>query len=128
MPAHPGADTDSARGIMGDATVMFRAVPGWGTLLEGWRLGDVAGVAADSRDRIHVLTRDDHPVIVLDRDGGFLFSWGEGDLACPHGIFIDEEDLVYVADNTDHTVRVFDADGRPVRVLGTPGAPQDTGW
>jgi hypothetical protein len=31
----------------------------------------------DSKDNVYVFNRGAHPVIVFDRDGGFLRSWGE---------------------------------------------------
>jgi DNA-binding beta-propeller fold protein YncE len=107
--------------------VRYHALPGWERLPEAWDLYEVAGVAVDSRDRIHVLTRGEHPVIVLDRGGGFLHSWGDGVFPWPHGISIDADDTVYIADSTDHTVRVFDIEGTLLRTLGTPGTATDSG-
>ena len=39
---------------------------------------EVAAVAVDSRDRVYVFNRGEHPVMVFDRDGTFLHAWGEG--------------------------------------------------
>src|SRR5437764_657207 len=95
----------------------FEACAGWGTLPEGWRLVEVAGVATDSRDR----------VFVFDREGRFLVSWGEGLFTRPHGITIGPDDAVYCADDLDHTIRKFSAEGKPLLTLGTSGRPSDTG-
>ena len=38
----------------------------------------MAGVATDAEDRVYLYTRDTPRVIVYDRDGKFLKSWGEG--------------------------------------------------
>ena len=62
----------------GEARVRFEVCEGWGELPDGWRFVEVAGVATDSRDRVFVFNRGEHPVIVFDRDGRFLGSWGEG--------------------------------------------------
>ena len=39
----------------------YEVVEGWGKLPEGWRWGQVGGVAVDSHDEVHVFTRSDHP-------------------------------------------------------------------
>jgi sugar lactone lactonase YvrE len=102
-------------------------VPDWEQLPAGWSHGDVAGVATDSHDRVYVFNRSEHPLIVYDRDGRFLRSWGEGVFTRPHGITI-HDDTVYCADDTDHTVRAFTLDGDLLWQLGTLNTPSDTGY
>ena len=53
----------------------YEVVEGWGKLPEGWRWGQVGGVAVDSHDEVHVFTRSDHPLMVFDTEGNFLRSW-----------------------------------------------------
>jgi DNA-binding beta-propeller fold protein YncE len=114
--------------IVGDkSTLAFELVEGWEQLPRGWEHGDVAGVATDSQARVYVFNRGQHPVIVYERDGRFLGSWGEGVFTRPHGITI-RDDVVYCADDTDHTVRAFLPDGRLLWTLGTPHQPSDTGY
>jgi hypothetical protein len=48
-----------------------RRVPPRYTYREG------AAVCVDSKDNVYVFNRGAHPVIVFDRDGKFLRSWGE---------------------------------------------------
>ena len=68
------------------------------------------------------------PVLeVLDRDGQFLTSWGEGLFRRAHGIAVGPDDAVYCTDDLDHTVRKFTTDGRLLQTLGTSGQPSDTG-
>jgi DNA-binding beta-propeller fold protein YncE len=105
----------------------FEACAGWGTLPDGWRFVDVAGVSTDSNDRVFVFNRGDHPIIVFDRDGQFLESWGEGLFARPHGITIGLDDVVYCTDDLDHTVKKFTPEGRHLSTLGTGGCPSNTG-
>ena len=88
---------------------------------------EAVAVAADAQDRVLVFNRGEHPVMVFDRDGRFLRSWGEGLFARPHGIFIGPDDTVYCTDDLDHTVRKFTPDGRLLLTLGTSGKPSDTG-
>jgi hypothetical protein len=62
----------------------FEVCEGWGALPDGWRFVEVAGVATDSHDRVFVFNRSDHPIIVFDREGRFIGSWGEGLFVRPH--------------------------------------------
>ena len=105
----------------------FEACEGWGVLPDGWRFVEVAGVATDSHDRVFVFNRGDHPVIIFDRDGRFIDSWGENLFGRPHGITIGPDDAVYCTDDLDHTVKMFTPEGEPVGMLGKSGCPSDTG-
>ena len=58
----------------------------FGALPDGWTYREAAGIAVDDRDNLYVFNRGGHPVIVLDRDGKVLRSWGEGVFTNPHGI------------------------------------------
>ena len=102
----------------------FRYVPqDWGQLPDGWTLGDVGGVAVDDHDAVYVFNRSEHPMIVFDRRGRFLRSWGEGVFSRPHGIDIAHDGAVYCTDDGDHTVRKFTPDGQLLLQIGTPGQP-----
>jgi DNA-binding beta-propeller fold protein YncE len=105
----------------------YEANDRWARLPHGWSWPEVAAVATDSRDHVFVFNRGEHPVIVFDRDGEFLTSWGEGMFARPHGIFIGPDDSVFCTDDVDHTVRKFTPEGRLLLTLGTSGKPSDTG-
>lgn len=112
---------------VGESSMTYQLVDGWEQLPSGWSHGDVAGVATDSQDRVYVFNRGEHPVIVYDRDGRFLSSWGEGLFTRPHGITITD-DVVYCADDTDHTVRKLSLTGELLLTLGTAHRPSDTGY
>jgi DNA-binding beta-propeller fold protein YncE len=105
----------------------YEPVPEFAKLPDGWSLVEVAGVAVDSRDRLFVFNRGEHPVIILDRDGRFESGWGEGVFRRPHGISIGADDAVYCTDDVDHTVRKFTPNGELLLTLGTSGRPSDTG-
>jgi DNA-binding beta-propeller fold protein YncE len=113
--------------IVGEGKYTYRVAEGWEQLPEGWNHPDVASVAVDSRDRVFVFTRSAHPVIVYDREGRFLYSWGEGQFPNAHGITIGPDDLVYCVDTLDHTVRKFHPDGTLLMTIGTSGMPSDSG-
>jgi DNA-binding beta-propeller fold protein YncE len=99
----------------------------WAKLPAGWTWTEVAAVAVDSRDRVYVFNRGDHPVIVFDRHGTFLAAWGEGQFRRPHGIFIGPDDAVYCIDDLGHAVRKYAPDGTFLATLGPAGVASDTG-
>jgi DNA-binding beta-propeller fold protein YncE len=103
----------------------YTAVEGWGKLPDGWRFVEATSVAVDSHDRVHVYNRGEHPVIVFDRDGTFLRSWGEGETVRAHAITIGPDDSVWLTDDGAHTVRQFTADGKLLLTLGTRDKPAD---
>lgn len=101
----------------------FRVDLSWPQLPEGWSFHEVADVAVDSQDRVYVLSRGEHPMMVFDRDGTFLASWGEGLFSRPHGLTIGPDDLLYCVDDGDHTVRKCTAEGEVLMTIGRPGEP-----
>jgi DNA-binding beta-propeller fold protein YncE len=106
----------------------YEACEPWGELPAGWRFVDVAGVATDSRDRVFVFNRGEHPVMIFDREGRLVGSWGEENrFARPHGITIGPDDAVYCTDDLDHTVKKFTPEGTLLATLGKSGVPSDTG-
>ena len=113
---------------IGQHRLAYEVIEGWERLPEGWSFVEVAGVAVDSSDRVYVFNRGEHPLIVFDKEGKFLDSWGEGLFTSAHGIFIDRNDHIYCADNFDHTVRKFTTDGTLLMTLGEVDRPADTGF
>lgn len=105
----------------------YEVVNGWGKLPKGWVFTQVAGVAVDSKDRVLVLCRGAHPIIVFSREGEFIESWGEGIFSNAHGAYIDEEDNFYCVDSADHTIRKFARDGELIFTLGTEDKPAPPG-
>ena len=64
--------------ILGSGEHRYRVVENWAKLPDGWSLTDVAAVAVDSKDRVYVFNRGEHPMVVFDRDGNFLTHLGRG--------------------------------------------------
>jgi len=101
----------------------FRVLEGWGRLPEGWRYVEAAGVAVDSKDNVYVFNRGEHPLIVFDREGNFLRSWGEGLVGRAHGITIGPDGEVWLTDDGNHTIRKFTPEGRLLLTIGDPDKP-----
>jgi DNA-binding beta-propeller fold protein YncE len=93
---------------------------------DGEPFGLVSRVAADAQDRIYVFQRRDPPVVVFDREGKHLGSWGSGAVTDPHGLKI-VGDTVYTTDRSDSVAKSFTLDGKPVLELGQRGVHSDTG-
>jgi DNA-binding beta-propeller fold protein YncE len=114
--------------IYGTGSYRYEHVPGWAKLPAGWVWGHGTGVAVDARDNVYFFNRTVHPVIVFDRVGSFLGSWGEGLFKRPHGVFITPDQFVWGADDGDHVISKFSLDGRLLKTLGVQGRPSDTGY
>lgn len=132
-------------------TPNYRVDPFWPKPLPNdWILGEVAGVAVDSRDHIWItqrpgsLTPDElgaaqdpplsiccqsaPPVMEFDAEGNYVQGWGgagEG-YEWPvneHGIFVDDKDNVWIGGNgpDDHQVLKFSRDGTFLLQIGQAG-------
>ena len=109
--------------IVGAGEYTYRAVENWAQWPDGWRLGDVAAVGVDAKDNVYAFHRGDHPVVVFDRDGHYVRSWGDGVFQRAHGIHMGQDDTIYLTDDGDHTVRKCTLDGKVLLTIGIPGEP-----
>jgi hypothetical protein len=57
------------------SALSYGVIEGWEQLPPGWEHRDVAGVAVDGGDRVYLICRGDHPIIVYDSKGNFC-AWG----------------------------------------------------
>ena len=95
----------------------------WGNLPEGSTYKEATAVDVDSKDNVYVFNRGTHPMIVFDRGGDPLRTWGDGVFSNPHGVTVGPDDSIYCVDNGDHTVRKFTPEGRLLMTIGTEGEP-----
>ncbi|MHB1133615.1 MAG: peptidyl-alpha-hydroxyglycine alpha-amidating lyase family protein [Chloroflexota bacterium] len=112
----------------GSGKIVYELVEGWGQLPAGMDLVEVPALGVDSRDRVYVFSRGEHPVVVFDREGRFLYSWGEGVFTRAHGLWIGPDDSLYCVDDGDHTLRKCTPEGKVLFTIGVPHQPSETGY
>jgi len=109
--------------IFGAGEYTYRAVEGWAKWPEDWSLHDVAAVGVDRNDNVYAFHRGDHPMVVFDRNGNVLRTWGEGTFKRAHGVHMAPDETIYLTDDADHTVRRCTLDGKVLLTIGIPGTP-----
>lgn len=114
--------------IFGSGDLIYEPIEEWARIPMGWDLIEVPAIAIDSEDRLYTLTRSEHPIVVFDRDGNFLGSWGEGEFVRPHGIFVGPDDSLYCVDDFAHSVRRYTRDGKLLATIGAAGQPSETDY
>ena len=108
---------------LGSGKFRYEVQEDWAKVPPGWSFRDVAAVAVDHQDRVYVFNRGEHPMMVFDRDGHFLRSWGEGVFNRAHGLHIGPDESLYCTDDGDHSVRKCTLEGKVVLTIGIPGKP-----
>ena len=113
--------------IVGSGTYTYEVHEDWARLPDGWTM-PAAAVTVDSQDRVYCFNRTpDHPVVVFDRDGNYLSSWGAGVFAFPHAIRADENDNLWPVDREHGQTLLFTRTASLLRTIGTRGYRSDTG-
>ena len=108
---------------LGEGEHKYQVVEDWAKLPTGWDFRDVAGVGIDSKDQVYVFNRGRQPMMVFDREGNFLRSWGSDIFNRAHGLHIGPDDALYCTDDGDHTVRKITPEGKVLLEIGVPGEP-----
>src|SRR5688572_6937041 len=98
----------------------YRVVRGFPKPPPGLTIGAVSGVATDAADNVYAFHRGDaaRPILVFDKFGAFLRSFGGGHFISTHGLRIDPEGNVWGTDSENHTVVKFAPDGKVLMTLG----------
>ncbi len=112
------------------AQAPYRIVEGWGRLPDGLKWGQTAGMAIDGQDRVYAFTRAEPPLIVLDREGRVVRTWGEHVFASPHGVRVDRNGYLWMTDwrtrdGKGQQVFKYDTDLHLVMTLGRAGVAGD---
>lgn len=114
------------REVYGIGDFRYEYVEGWGQLPEGVTFHECPGVAVDAQDQVYVLTRGQHPILVFDREGNYLRSFGQGYFSDrTHGLYIAPDSSLWVADDGIHTIQQFTTAGEQLLEIGNRNAPAD---
>jgi DNA-binding beta-propeller fold protein YncE len=108
---------------LGAEQFTYEVIENWAKLPGDWSFKEVGGVGVDAQDNVYVFNRGAHPMMVFDRDGNFLRSWGEGIFPRAHGVTMGPDETMFLSDDGDHTVRKCTLDGKALFTLGTSGQP-----
>jgi DNA-binding beta-propeller fold protein YncE len=126
--------TNDTEVIVGYGEYRYRVVEDWAKLPDGWSLSDVPSIAIDENDNVYLFNRGEHSLIIFDRNGNFLRSWGikvgetefaekEGQFKRAHGILLSPDNTVFLTDEGNHTFSKYTRDGKLLFTVGTPGKP-----
>jgi hypothetical protein len=101
----------------------YELVEPWPRLPDGMLLGYTHGVAADSNDRIYILNQSKDALVVFDRDGSFLRSWGGEFAKGAHGLCYSrqgKDECLWIADYEIPAVAKYTLEGKELLRLKTP--------
>lgn len=129
----------------GPAESHFEAVADWPKLPAGWTFTMVSNISGDSRGRIYVASRGDHPITIFDALGKLVGTLGEREIqpstnydltVSPpkpisikrwvHGIHVDTSDNIWVTDLGRHVVMKLNPQGKLLLTLGTLDEPGES--
>jgi DNA-binding beta-propeller fold protein YncE len=111
---------------LGDGSHVYEIVEGWAKLPKSASFGITRGVVVDPQDCVYVLNQSKDTVIVFDRDGNFIKSWGEEFAEGADGFSLSREAstaYLYIPDHRRHMVAKASLDGDIVWTLGVPNLP-----
>jgi hypothetical protein len=113
--------------VVGSGKYTYEVHEDWAQVPAGWDM-PAAAVTVDAQDRVYCFNRTkDHPVMVFDRDGNYLSSWGAGVFAFPHAIRTDTNNNLWLVDRDHGQMMLFSTSGELLRTIGTKGQRSDTG-
>jgi DNA-binding beta-propeller fold protein YncE len=113
--------------VVGSGKYTYEVHEDWAQVPAGWDM-PAAAVTVDAQDRVYCFNRTkDHPVMVFDRDGNYLSSWGAEVFAFPHAIRADKNNNLWLVDRDHGQMMLFSTSGELLRTLGTKGQRSDTG-
>jgi len=125
--SHQEESTMATATTVGTGKYTYVVQEDWAKLPDGWTM-PACSVTVDSEDRVYCFNRSpDHPVVIFDRDGRYLDSWGAGLFKFPHTIRADEHDNLWIVDRDLGQMLYFTRSGTLLRTIGTRGYRSDTG-
>lgn len=112
--------------MVGDNGYLYEVNESWAEIPRDWD-APMSAIAVDSQDRIYGFNRGEHPLIVFDKNGKYLTSWGEGLFNNAHSVRTDTDDNVWVSDRYHGQIMKFTPDGKLLLTIGEKGSRSDTG-
>src|SRR5882757_4711611 len=88
-----------------------------------WESGAVSGVAVGKNGSIYEIQRGEKsaPILVLDRTGHVLHSWGKGNYTIPHSIRLDPEGNVWTVDAASSAIIKYSPAGQQLMTIHIGG-------
>ena len=111
---------------VGTGKYTYTLIEDWAKLPAGETFAMVSAMATDSQDRVYAFQRKEPLIVIFDRDGNLVDSWGNGAFSFAHGIYI-EDDTIYLTDRDSSVCIMYTLDGKPIQMLGRHGVHSDTG-
>src|SRR5579871_1006239 len=104
----------------------YHEVDGWAKLPSGMQWGQVISVDPLPDGAILAFQRADPPLLIFDRSGNLVRSFGDGMFAQAHGLTVDKQGNIWASDaaarnGKGQQVFKFSADGKVLLKLGTAG-------
>ena len=104
--------------LVGSGRHTYEVDEEWAKIPTGWNV-PAAAVAVDSQDRVYCFNRDPHhPLIVFDRQGNYLSSWGDGVFRFAHAIVVDGDDNLWLVDRDHGQIMQFTPEGKSLMTVG----------
>ena len=112
--------------IVGSGDYRYEVNEDWARLPDGWH-APMAAVTVDSQDRVYGFNRGERSVIVFDKQGNYLYDWGETGFSFPHAIYADGQDNIWIVDRNDQQALKYTPQGELLMTIGEKGYRSDTG-
>ncbi len=119
----------SRKPVLGSGAHTYEVTHDWGQLPSPIKYGNTHGVCEDSRGHIYIhhtvnaASESHDSMVVFDKDGKFVKSWGSAFRGGAHGLLIHREgnrEFLYLCDTKRGVVVKSTLDGEEVFMLGYP--------
>jgi hypothetical protein len=124
----PGQPKPAHKNVLGEGAQYYEWIHGWGVLPEGMKFGNTHGcIVIDSQDNVYMNTDTDNAVIVFDKTGKFLRSFGKEWAGGLHGMVLRKEsdrEYIYFAHHQRGLAGKMTLEGDVVWTLGYPTKPE----
>ena len=62
--------------LYGSGQYSYELVERWAKLPEGESFLDIGGISIDTQNRLYILNRSKHPIMIFDHSGNIVSTWG----------------------------------------------------